>query len=1002
MSTNAENQQPQDHEATKSPAADSKSPVRSKKATSTNFMKKIMKSFHKKDSIKPPSLDHHIKVPKDPNIIFQMVLNLLIAYKELDTKQVNKKNVKKSSKDKEHDALLSMIHDIVIESEPPLARADFSFVFHLLNLSLTELHNAYQDYYTQFDSDRSLKIEEPEFEVLLDYLCHSENMGKAKVKKSFEIYSPDDFRYYNKLALINPTGDNELEPSLKKNMFAALAVQNSRANDIGSKRYIHYLKFFPLIFSYFSEFLKQKIKNRVRNIELIAGLTEVEKRRISHHTHSFLNKLEQLGCKYEDDEYPTEVSYSVLERAVILFRNSYSDVFGQDQMKLLLKELQEKCNLNHASEREDRKVKLKYKFLRWIAYRICLHCALSKIATESKAQGKVPPHYKILEEYTLWAAAYSENKFNRDWIKNKFKKSLLKTLNGRELSNIRSEETKTITITVLKEFCRKLMPHMKSEVIEKIYELFCEKMMKEKRDDVVEALPDWLYNLIMEVAGLRLRELITKIYETMNPDKRKQTQHPEESKSKPVSRVLSPINLLSPKDASMIDNKSVDGSMMRNTPENTPKAGGTFIGGGNTPKGGGYTPKGGSNTPKGGASTPKGGGNTPRGGRNTPKGGGNTPRESNTPKGNTPKGNSTPAVGDASKADKKGKGTLKRPRKGSFFTSLTNLDALPAPSSSSGESDFLALSISPSPSQSRSDTSIENRTPKSRTSRVHSSKLDFTSAAARFSRTQNNLDRSQTNLDQSYQDRSQSYLDAGRSLKTEEELDQQQQPTDKFYNKHTKRKVDVVNSYFILESFLERASEIRKNKKPEQATEPQSTQTLPSSHRKLTNSMAANPFYTRKNRFSAVENVLRNVSASPRASTGNQGSQGFLSVVNRATMSHNRELSNISVTEHDRSFRKSICNITPRANFIMGSDFKIWFENSQPEGDQNRLHKRKRTPEESSGDDSDSSSSEEERFTGIIKNYNLKESEMLLFRKQELMKKRDGYCCGGNQSCSIF
>ena len=486
----------------------------SSNTSTSNFTKSIKELFtHKSEAQK--------NLSEDPKVACEMVLKLLIAYEEID--QANKK---KPSSDpiKKKFTLFGGGKDAKNPQELTLAKVDMSFLFCLLNLTLGEFYSSYQSFHHQFDSKNTSQIEEKEFQAMLDFLCRRENMGTAKVRKSFEICSPEDFKMYNKIALLNPAPNDQLEEFLKKGMFTVLSVKEAKANSIGTRSHIHYLRFFPITLSYFGEFIKKRVHIRLANMELICGLNS-KKQRVTNRTSSLLDKLEHLGCKYEGDDYPTLVSFSSLEKALILLRNSYSATFGPDQLQLILKELLVKCRVKDGAEREERSIRLNYKLLRWIAYRICLHCSLYALMKETKDNSSVP-RYAILEEYTIWAAAFAQDIFNEDTIERKFYKFARKRFEKQRLSDLDDHETKKLIMSVLQGFLRKLFPHISEQSIQKIYETFSQKEKLDNHSEIAEKLSKAIYELIIQVADQKLVDLIGSVYGSLkNSANRVEKQH---------------------------------------------------------------------------------------------------------------------------------------------------------------------------------------------------------------------------------------------------------------------------------------------------------------------------------------------------------------------------------------------------------------------------------------------------------------------------------------------
>ena len=479
--------------------------------TPTSFTRRVGRLFTRTKTVRI-SGDN----PKDA---YNMIISLLTAYEELDGEKTKKKQPFRSKSGIAIDPSKPEKIDLN-PNGTPLGKANYTFIFHLLNQTLGEFYNSYKVYCTHFDTDDSYKIEEKEFDIMLDFLCLPENMGKVKVRKSFEVCSPEDFRMYNKVALINPSSDHQLEPFLKKGMFTVLATKGSSANTIGEKRYVHYLKFFPLLFSYFSEFLKMKTNLRIRNMEVICGLNSAKKR-LECQDPSFLDKLEHLGYNYTGDSQPTRVSFTTLEKALILFRNNYSATFGQELVPLIIKEMRAKCRVKDSVEAEEKIIPLTYKLLHWIAYRICLHCSLYMMVKEPNSPRKMP-QTKVLEEYTVWAAAYNETRFDKQTMEKKFKKFILKN-EVQEMKDVDDEKTKEVITGLMTKFYRKFTPHISDQTIQKIYDAFCVRHKQQVFENAIDSLSDCVFDVLVDVAGNKLMEFIETVYKSLkteNKDRR--------------------------------------------------------------------------------------------------------------------------------------------------------------------------------------------------------------------------------------------------------------------------------------------------------------------------------------------------------------------------------------------------------------------------------------------------------------------------------------------------
>mmetsp|Transcript_17996 Transcript_17996/g.15714 ORF Transcript_17996/g.15714 Transcript_17996/m.15714 type:complete len:132 (+) Transcript_17996:515-910(+) len=92
--------------------------------------------------------------------------------------------------------------------------------------------------------------------------------------------------------------------------------------------FVDYLKMLPILLPLYSEFLKKKIHSRNENIILLKG---VDERGIPFNLSgtSLRDKFESLGYRYSNDPADKELlSYSTVEKVLILFRNSYMSSFG--------------------------------------------------------------------------------------------------------------------------------------------------------------------------------------------------------------------------------------------------------------------------------------------------------------------------------------------------------------------------------------------------------------------------------------------------------------------------------------------------------------------------------------------------------------------------------------------------------------------------------------------------------------------------------------------------
>ena len=456
-----------------------------------------------------------------PEEAFDALIEILASYQAIESKVGSSPTTpsKKPSSDKKRlrrstsliNEFISQTNETGIEG-PSLHSASMTFVYYLLNMTLDEFYTNYLDYYKQFDSNCDFQIQQHEFYGLLDYIAAPNHIDKAKVLRSFKIYSPEKFQRVHNIAVLNPSTDDHLEQVIKQGMFMMLLARRSDTHPEALKGgSISYPKFFPLVVSYFAEFIRQKVEARVHNMASISGLDNKQVASAFHGT-SLLSKIESLGYTYNGDQNPTKISVKVLERALILFRNSYTGTFQQEQLEMVIKELKAKFRVSDVSSMSSKLVKLNSKLLEWLAFRVCLHSSLYNISQAGNNRKKVP-RTKVLDEYTTWAGARGAKKFNRDIMRVRFKKYAAKRRpEDASVASISSAESKEELRNLLKGFARKLLPHISDKSVDRMFTTFCEDN-KHFADgtDMLFQMSEQIFTLFIKEANIKLRDFVSTV-----------------------------------------------------------------------------------------------------------------------------------------------------------------------------------------------------------------------------------------------------------------------------------------------------------------------------------------------------------------------------------------------------------------------------------------------------------------------------------------------------------
>lgn len=468
--------------------------------------------------------EEYKRCPEDvPEDAFSILLDTLIAYEELNKTPVSP-TLKLFSKRKQ-----SVTEKSQNEKKRPMNMGSASryVTFYILNLTLNEIYDSYKKFYQQFDDDDSLRLDKDEFYALLDYFAKPENMGKEKVKKSFEILDKEAYENHIQYAVSNNT--NRLEPGFKEAMFISLSINTQGTSNTGSKtqnKVVNYLKFLPMMMSYFGEFIRKGTETRITNLEMIRGL-DLYHNALEAHQNSFIAKLQNIGIKFDKKADPPRVTFKQLEKALITFRNSFTDTFSNDQLYAILKELKQKLKILPNDNFAKKTAVLNFNLINWISYRICVHCSLFNLTKTHRESNPDDPNSKvprfvILEEYTVWAAAYNSFRFNEECITQRFLKYAKKRIDlDADLQFDKPEDEETLK-EIFKGFIRKIFPHISSVSITNMFVSFRNLIMGISIEgSLVRKLGQYLDGILVQEATEKLENLIVSVHKEISKEIKK-------------------------------------------------------------------------------------------------------------------------------------------------------------------------------------------------------------------------------------------------------------------------------------------------------------------------------------------------------------------------------------------------------------------------------------------------------------------------------------------------
>jgi len=444
--------------------------------------------------------DLKLKTPKNAIDIIHSMLNVFYKF------EIELKISSMSAEEQRRNLTLSKIINGSWSSKHklPIAETSPAFTYFLLSTSVEEFHQYFMNFYNEFDQDKSFFLNESEFRDMMNFLCKKENIGRETLRKCFQTLIPATFRNCDKLDKSLEKSENAvLGINLVHGIFELLKLEDFSKDQKSVKPCIEYLKLLPLLVGLYGKLISSKISLRKENLESIRGVDD-KGIKLTSLSPSLCKKFERLGIPY-DNLNPVTLKYRDIEKALMLFKNHYTDTFGHEQLNLVLKDIQKKYQYSPVNAEFAKPPLLNKSFLNFVSFRICVHGACQYARTKD---GVVDKNTVILE-YAYWNIVMNERKLDKKILEEKFLKSAKK-------AGIEGSVTKEVLHQLFSSFATKIFPLISKRIIENVVVKFIEPILTSIPGQTHFDLPEFaeqILDLLNNEAELKLRYYIESCYQ---------------------------------------------------------------------------------------------------------------------------------------------------------------------------------------------------------------------------------------------------------------------------------------------------------------------------------------------------------------------------------------------------------------------------------------------------------------------------------------------------------
>lgn len=158
-----------------------------------------------------------------------------------------------------------------VEVNQEIAKINPDMLYFLLNVTIEEFHFFFIEFYSLFDQEKDYLLSKDEFQLIINYMGSSDQMGKEKLNISLKLFLTKGNILkgaLDKFGRFFVTDSNTiLAPDIFNELFQELK-DNQTWIDLGNKReyFVDFLKFLPILLSYFLEYMRRRIEIRRENL----------------------------------------------------------------------------------------------------------------------------------------------------------------------------------------------------------------------------------------------------------------------------------------------------------------------------------------------------------------------------------------------------------------------------------------------------------------------------------------------------------------------------------------------------------------------------------------------------------------------------------------------------------------------------------------------------------------------------------------------------------------
>lgn len=213
------------------------------------------------------------------------LIKVLRIYSNIDTLTAKEKYTPTSPQKKAANFMKKAFDDMTTIIKNPMAsksienfqisneisKINNDMLYFLLNVTSEEFHQIFLDFYSLFDQEKDYLLSRDDFQFIISYMGSAENMGKQKLNLSLKLLSSNENVLKGALDKFSrffiTEGDSVVAPDVLNDVFEEFKdTENWNYNGREREYFIDFLKFLPILLSYFLEYMKRRIEIRRENL----------------------------------------------------------------------------------------------------------------------------------------------------------------------------------------------------------------------------------------------------------------------------------------------------------------------------------------------------------------------------------------------------------------------------------------------------------------------------------------------------------------------------------------------------------------------------------------------------------------------------------------------------------------------------------------------------------------------------------------------------------------